>query len=223
MINSVVICIQNNETMKAQINTTRAEFLKLRQRLSAAVRGHKLLKDKNEGLMKEFKSLGEVYKDIRQRVDVDLHNCMKTFALARLLSSSENIFTALEQIKGTLELTILDKSILNIKVPLYEVRATEDNSYSLIDTPRELDEAILQLKELFPYVVRVAELEQSILLLSKEIEKTRRRINALEYVMIPQLQDSIKSIKTKMNEIERSNINRLMKIKEMLVSKNKIP
>ncbi len=205
--------------MKLQINATRMEFFKLRRRLSMAVRGHKLLKDKNEGLMKEFLTLAKKYKEARQRVDADLPNRIKTFLLAQIISSSQSISTALEQSKGTLELKTLERSILNIKVPVFEVSVTEDNSYSLMDTPVELDDAITQLKEFFPYIIRVAELEQSMLLLAKEIEKIRRRVNALEYVLIPQLQDSIKFIKTKLDEMERSNISRLMKIKEMLISK----
>ena len=108
---------------------------------------------------------------------------------------------------------------MNIKAPVFDVSVTENNSYSLVDTPVDLDDAIIQLKESFSHVVKVAELEQSIRLLAKEIEKTRRRVNALEYVLIPQLQESIKFIKTKLDEMERSNISRLMKIKEMLVSK----
>jgi len=197
------------------------EFFKLRRRLSMAVRGHKLLKDKNEGLMKEFLTLAKTYKETRQRVDTDLPNRMKMFLLAQITSSSQCISTALEQSKGKLELKILGRSILNIKVPVFEVSITEDNSYSLMDTPIELDDAIIHLKEFFPHIVRVAELEQSMRLLAKEIEKIRRRVNALEYILIPQLQESIKFIKTKLDEMERSNISRLMKIKEMLISKTR--
>ena len=205
--------------MKVQINATRMEFFKLRRRLSTAVRGHKLLKDKNEGLMREFLPLIKGYKEARQKVDAGLPKCMKMFVLAQITSSFEIISTALEQSKGELELRISERSILNIKAPVFDVSVTENNSYSLADTPVDLDDAIMQLKEFFPYVVRVAELEQSIRLLAKETEKTRRRVNALEYVLIPQLQESIKFIKTKLDELERSNISRLMKIKEMLVSK----
>lgn len=205
--------------MKLQINATRMEFYKLRRRLSMAVRGHKLLKDKNEGLMKEFLTLVKAYKEVRQRVDTDLPNRLKMFVLAQITSSSQNISTALEQSKGKLELKVSGKSILNIKVPVFEVSIHENNSYSFMDTPVELDDAIIQLKEFFPYMIRVAELEQSMRLLAKEIEKIRRRVNALEYILIPQLQESIKFIKTKLDEMERSNISRLMKIKEMLVSK----
>ena len=205
--------------MKIQINATRMEFFKLRRRLSTAVRGHKLLKDKNEGLMREFLSLIKAYKEARQKVDAGLPKCMKMFVLAQVTSSSEIISTALKQSKGELEIKVSERSILNIKVPVFDVSITDSISYSLIDTPVGLDDAIIQLKEFFPYVVRVAELEQSIRLLAKEIEKTRRRVNALEYVLIPQLEESIKFIKTKLDEMERSNISRLMKIKEMLVSK----
>jgi len=205
--------------MRIQINATRMEFFKLRRRLSTAVRGHKLLKDKNEGLMREFLLLVKAYKDARHRLDAGLPKCMKMFVLAQIASSFEIVSAALEQSKGALELRISERSVLNIKVPVFDVSVTENISYSLVDTPVDLDGAIVQLKEFFPYVVRFAELEQSIRLLAREIEKTRRRVNALEYVLIPQLQESIKFIKTKLDEMERSNISRLMKIKEMLVSK----
>lgn len=205
--------------MKYQINATRMEYFKLRRRLSVAVRGHKLLKDKNEGLMKEFLNLVKTYKEARRKVDTHLPDHMKMFILAQIVSSSQGITSALEQTRGKLETKIFEKNILNIKVPVFEVSVTENNSYSLMDTPRELDDAIIQLKEFFPNVVQVAELEQSMRLLAKEIEKTRRRVNALEYVLIPQLQDSIKFIKSKLDEMERSNISRLMKIKEMLIQK----
>ena len=196
------------------------EYFKLRHRLSMAVRGHKLLKDKNEGLIKEFLTLVKAYKEVRQKVDEDLPNCMKMFVLAQISSSSQSISTALEQSKGNLELKIFERNILNIKVSVFDVSVTESNSYSLIDTPVELDDAIVKLKDFIPYLVKVAELEQSMRMLAKEIEKTRRRVNALEYVLIPQLQESIKFIKTKLDEIERSNISRVMKIKEMLVHRS---
>jgi len=206
--------------MKIQISATRMEYFKLRHRLSMAVRGHKLLKDKNEGLIKEFLTLVKAYKEVRQKVDEDLPNCMKMFVLAQISSSSQSISTALEQSKGNLELKIFERNILNIKVSVFDVSVTESNSYSLIDTPVELDDAITKLKEYFHNIVKVSELEQSMRMLAKEIEKTRRRVNALEYVLIPQLQESIKFIKTKLDEIERSNISRVMKIKEMLVHRS---
>ena len=121
--------------------------------------------------MREFLLLVKAYKEARQRVDAGLPNCMKMFVLARITSSSEIISTALEQSKGELELKVSEKSILNVKAPVFDVSVTENNSYSLVDTPVDLDDAIMQLKGFFPHVVRVAELEQSIRLLAKEIEK----------------------------------------------------
>ncbi len=206
--------------MKLKVNATRMEFFKLRRRLSMAVRGHKLLKDKNEGLIKEFLILAKVHKEVRQRVDDGLPECMKMFVLTRISSSFQSISTALEQSRGKLELKIFERNILNIKVPVFEVSVIENNSYSLINTPAELDDAIIKLKEFIPHLVKVAELEQSMRLLAREIEKTRRRVNALEYILIPQLRESIKFIKTKLDEMERSNISRVMKVKEMLVNRH---
>ncbi len=205
-----------------QINATRMEFFKLRRRLSMAMRGHKLLKDKNEGLMKEFLAMVKAYKAARQKVDTDLPKCLQLFVLCRITSSSESISAALEQSPGHLEMRISEKNILNVRVPVFDVSITEGNSYSLLDTPGELDEAVGQLKGLFPEIIRVSELEQSVRLLAKEIEKIRRRVNALEYILIPQLQTSIKYVKNKLDEMERSNISRLMKIKEMLVSRAEV-
>lgn len=205
--------------MAIQINATRMEYLKLRRRLVIAVKGHKLLKDKNEGLMREFIVLLKSYKSLRQKVDVILLKQMNLFVLAQITASSDCVYTALEQSKGKLEMTISEKSILGVKVPVFGISVTESNAYSFLDTPVELDNAILQLREFFQDIVRVAEMEQSIRILAREIEKIRRRVNALEHILIPQLRDSIKFIKSKLDEMERSNIGRLMKIKEMLVSK----
>jgi len=205
--------------MAIQINATRMEYLKLRRRLVIAVKGHKLLKDKNEGLMREFIVLLKSYKSLRQKVDVILLKQMNLFVLAQITASSDCVYTALEQSKGKLEMTISEKSILGVKVPVFGISVTESNAYSFLDTPVELDNAILQLREFFQDIVCVAEMEQSVRILAREIEKIRRRVNALEHILIPQLRDSIKFIKSKLDEMERSNIGRLMKIKEMLVSK----
>ncbi|HHT9111634.1 MAG TPA: V-type ATP synthase subunit D [Candidatus Brocadiaceae bacterium] len=208
--------------MHVQINATRMEFFKLRRRLSMALRGHKLLKDKNEGLMKEFMTLVKAYKAARQKVDTGLPKCLQLFVLCRIISSSETISAALEQSPGYLEMRISEKNILNVRVPVFDVSVTAGNSYSLLDTSGELDKAVGQLRGLFPEIIRVSELEHSVRLLAKEIEKIRRRVNALEYILIPQLQTSIKYVKNKLDEMERSNISRLMKIKEMLFSREEV-
>ena len=203
--------------MKLRINPTRMELLKLRKRLVVALRGHKLLKDKLEGLMTEFLILIKEYKKARLQLDEELSAVMRLFILASITSSRQMVLTALEQSKGRQEIDIKQKRLITVLVPQFEVSIIQGGtSYSYLDTPSELDTAISELKEYFPKILKLAELEQSLRLVAKEIEKTRRRANALEYVLIPQIKETVKFIKSKLDEMERSNINRIMKIKEML-------
>lgn len=203
--------------MKLRVNPTRMELLKLRKRLGVALRGHKLLKDKLEGLMAEFLILIKEYKTARLQLDEELSAVMRLFVLAGITSSRQTILTALEQSKGRQEITIKQKRLITILIPQFEVSTIQGGTaYSYLDTPSELDIAVNELKEYFPKILKLAELEQSLRLMAKEIEKTRRRVNALEYILIPQIKETIKFIKGKLDEMERSNINRLMKIKEML-------
>ncbi|MGR3309605.1 MAG: V-type ATP synthase subunit D [Candidatus Brocadiales bacterium] len=206
--------------MKLRVNPTRMELLKLRKRLVVAVRGHKLLKDKLDGLMTEFLILIKEYKAARMQLDEELSSVMRLFVLASITSSSQTILTALEQSKGQQEIDIKQRRLVTVLVPKFEVSTIQGGTtYSYLDTPGELDIAVNELKEYFPKILKLAELEQSLRLMAKEIEKTRRRVNALEYILIPQIKETIKFIKSKLDEMERSNINRLMKIKEMLRDK----
>lgn len=203
--------------MKLRVNPTRMELLKLRKRLVVARRGHKLLKDKLEGLMTEFLILIKEYKKTRLQLDEELSTIMRLFVLASITSSRQTVLTALEQSKGRQEIDIKQKRLVTVLIPQFVVSTIErGTSYSYLDTPSELDTAINELKEYFPKILKLAELEQSLRLMAKEIEKTRRRVNALEYILIPQIKETVKFIKSKLDEMERSNINRLMKIKEML-------
>lgn len=203
--------------MKLRVNPTRMELLKLRKRLVVARRGHKLLKDKLEGLMTEFLILIKEYKKTRLQLDEELSTIMRLFLLASITSSRQTVLTALEQSKGRQEIDIKQKRLVTVLIPQFVVSTIErGTSYSYLDTPSELDTAINELKEYFPKILKLAELEQSLRLMAKEIEKTRRRVNALEYILIPQIKETVKFIKSKLDEMERSNINRLMKIKEML-------
>lgn len=203
--------------MKLRVNPTRLELLKLRKRLAVAIRGHKLLKDKLEGLMTEFLILIKEYKPTRIKLDEDLSHVMRLFVLATITSSRQTILTALEQSKGQQEINIKHKRLVAVSVPQFEISIIQGGtSYSYLDTPSDLDTAVSELKEYFPKILKLAELEQSLRLVAKEIEKTRRRVNALEHILIPQIKETVKFIKSKLDEMERSNINRLMKIKEML-------
>jgi V/A-type H+-transporting ATPase subunit D len=195
------------------------ELLRLRKRLVVALRGHKLLKDKLDGLMKEFLEIAKEYKRFRLAVDDELPYVLKLFVLAEITSSRTITENALESTKQDLQLTIKPRRIMSVVIPKIEVIfGTVSGMYSFVHTSPELDQAIHSLKEFLPKLLRMAELEETIRLLSVEIEKTRRRVNALEHTFIPRMQETVKYIKSKLDEMERSNTSRLMKIKAMRIA-----
>ncbi|HNZ57916.1 MAG TPA: V-type ATP synthase subunit D [Syntrophorhabdaceae bacterium] len=206
---------------KLAINPTRMELLRLRKRLVVAQRGHKLLKDKLDGLMKEFINLAKEYRDFRLEVDEELPYVLKLFVLAEVTSSRQITESALESIKQKLTLDVTRRRLMSVAIPKIDVSLGESGgAYSFIHTSFELDVAVKSLKNFMQKLIRMAELEEAVRIISKEIEKTRRRVNALEYTMIPRMLETIKFITSKLDEIERSNTSRLMKIKEIRLSKS---
>jgi len=202
--------------MPIRANPNRMELIRLRRRLGVAVRGHRLLKDKLEGLIKEFVKFVKEYREKRLELDRNLPEVMKLFALAALTSSETVVDNALAQVHTPLELSVAQKNVMGVNVPRFQARFGQAaGTYSFLDTPPELDLAVAGMREYFPKIVALAELENTLRLLVAEIEKTRRRVNALEYVMIPRFQETIRFIKNKLDENERSSTTRLMKIKEM--------
>jgi V/A-type H+/Na+-transporting ATPase subunit D len=198
------------------VNPTRMELLRLRKRLVVAERGHKLLKDKLDGLMKEFMELAKEYKTYRMAVDNELPYVLKLFVLAEITSSRRITESALESTKQVLQLNVTKRRLMSVAIPKIEVVfGASTGAYSLIHTSPELDVAILSLKEFMPKLMKMAELEEAIRIISSEIEKTRRRVNALEYTLIPRMKETLKYITSKLDEMERSNTSRLMKIKAM--------
>lgn len=196
------------------------ELLRLRRRVVVAQRGHKLLKDKLDGLAKEFINLAKEYRGLRLDVDNELPYVLKLFILAEITSSRQITENALENTKQDLELDVTMRRLMSVAIPKIEVTfGKSEGAYSLIHTPPELDTAISSLKEFIPKLIKMAELEEGIRIMSKEIEKTRRRVNALEYTVIPRMQETIKYITSKLDEMERSNTSRLMKIKAIRVAK----
>ena len=205
---------------RLRVNPTRMEMLKIRRRLVAARRGHKLLKDKLEGLMQEFLELVGKYKAARLELDKELPAVMKGFVLASLASDRGAFATALEQSRDELVLVRSHERIMSVNVPTLEASFKASAcGYSYLDMPRDLDAAVAALKGFFPKILRTAQLEQAVRIMAAEIEKTKRRVNALEYVMIPSLQETRKYISAKLEEIERGNITRLMKVKEMIMGR----
>jgi V/A-type H+-transporting ATPase subunit D len=192
------------------------ELLKLRRRTSIAKRGHKLLKDKLDELMKQFMGLIRESGDMRDEIEVKLIEAYTVFSIARSEVTTEEVEEALAVPSARLELGIRDERIMGVKVPHFELELSGGyDCYGLATTPMALDAALQHYRELIPVLVALAELENNIRLLAMEIEKTRRRVNALEYVLIPSLEETVSYITMKLDEMERSYRTQLMKIKSM--------
>jgi V/A-type H+-transporting ATPase subunit D len=194
----------------------------LKKRLRTARRGHKLLKDKRDELMKKFLEIVRENRREREIVEQLLMDVHSRFIMARALMSNEMLEEALMFPKRRASLNTSTRNIMSVDVPVLEftTEGTGDEDifpYGFANTSGELDGAIQALSEALPHMLRLAELEKSAQLLSDEIEKTRRRVNALEYVLIPNLEDTIKYIIMKLDENERGNLTRLMKVKDMML------
>lgn len=193
------------------------ELMKLRRRLDIAKRGHRLLKEKFDELMKPFLSMVREARELRAEVEEELGGAYRLFAVARSETSTKELDEALFKPKATVEVSVRVEQILSVSVPRFELSYQGGfDCYGLAGTPAALDESLLHFEVLLPKVLKLAEVENALRTLAREIEKTRRRVNALEYVLIPQLEETIRYIKMKLDEFERANLTRLMKIKEMV-------
>jgi len=201
----------------AKINPNRMELLKLRRRALMAKRGHKLLKDKLDELLRRFLALIDRARSGRSEIEAALAEAFGVLAVAR---GEAGTIVIAEALAGTGEPTTVDvglESLLSIKVPTFTVpQVALSIKYSLATTPAVLDSAVTGFEAALNPLVSLAQLEKTIQLLALEIDKTRRRVNALEYILIPQLEESIKQINMSLSEQERANLTRVMKIKEML-------
>ena len=204
---------------RLQVNPTRMELSTLRKRLKVAVRGHKLLKDKRDEMMRKFVDFVRENQKLRKKVEEELTSAMRDFLMARAAMSSESLETAVLMPSRTVGIEVSKQNIMSLDVPVFKMIQEEGTSiypYGLLDTSGELDEAISRLDKVLSQMIKLAEMEKSCNMLADEIEKTRRRVNALEYVMIPDMEETIKYIKMKLDESERGERVRLMKVKEML-------
>ncbi len=206
----------------ATINPTRMELTRLKGRLKMAVRGHKLLKDKRDELMKQFLDVVRRNRELRAKVEKGLEQANAAFTVASALMSPEMLEQALMYPKQSVELDMKTKNIMSVNVPVYQFHTrNEDPSeiypYGFAQTSGELDAALEALSTVFNDMLELAQVEKTMQLLAEDIEKTRRRVNALEYVMIPDFQEKIRYISMKLDENERGNITRLMKVKEMVL------
>ncbi|SCJ88338.1 V-type sodium pump subunit D [uncultured Eubacterium sp.] len=207
---------------RMNVNPTRMMLTSLKKRLKTATRGHKLMKDKRDELMKNFLELARENGRLRQEVEKRLAKVYKNFTVASAIMSQEVMEESLMFPKQGVILDVGNKNIMSVDVPVFTFKTTAEDPtnifpYGFARTSGELDNAISELADLFPMLLDLAAKEKETALLAAELEKTRRRVNALEYVMIPQLEMTIKYITMKLDENERGNQTRLMKVKDMML------
>ncbi|MBQ6266806.1 MAG: V-type ATP synthase subunit D [Clostridia bacterium] len=204
------------------VNPTRMELTNLKRKLVTARRGHKLLKDKRDELMRRFLDLVRENKALRVEVEDGIRRANEAMSVARCVMSDKSLDVALMLPTQEMQLEVSEQNIMSVMIPVFDVRfktadANDIYSYGFGETSGDLDLAVRALSEIMPKMIRLAEVEKSCRLMADEIEKTRRRVNALEHVMIPQYEETIKFITMKLDENERSTTTRLMKVKDMML------
>ena len=204
------------------INPTRMELTRLKGRIKTARRGHKLLKDKRDELMKQFMEVVRKNRALRRRVEEGLEKAGRAMSVAGAVMSPEMLEQALLYPKQSVELDVTYRNVMSVNVPVYHFHTanedpTEIYPYGFAQTSGELDAALEALGQVFRDMLELGEVEKTMQLLSQDIEKTRRRVNALEYVVIPEMQRNIRYITMKLDENERGNTTRLMKVKDMVL------
>lgn len=209
-----------------QVNPTRMELSKLKKRLTTSMRGHKLLKDKRDDLMKKFLELIRENMELRTRLEEKMAQVYAGFVAAGAAMDDAILQEALMLPQRQVYASVKTKNVMSVNVPDFEFTDTSDEKrdiypYGFAFTSGELDASVDALQEVLPLMLQLAQAEKTVQLLAEEIEKTRRRVNALEYVQIPTLQETIKSITMKLDENERGNLARLMKIKDMMIARQR--
>ena len=204
------------------VNPTRMELTNLKGKLSTATRGHKLLKDKRDELMREFIDLVRENKEVRREVEAGIAKANQHMAIARSVMSDESLNVALMLPMQEMSLDISSKNVMSVNIPVFDIqyKPADENyiySYGYAFTSSDLDDAVKALSDIMPKMMRLAEIEKSCQLMAAEIEKTRRRVNALEHVLIPNYQDTIRYIRMKLDENDRATTTRLMKVKDMML------
>lgn len=207
---------------RMNVNPTRMMLTTLKRRLATATRGHKLMKDKRDQLMKNFLVQAKETGELRKEVEDELALMYKDYEKASSIISREILEESLMFTKMGVNIDVETKNIMSVEVPEFTFTRTSDNTgdafaYGFARTSGELDKAITSSADVFPKMLRLAASEKKTQLMAAELEKTRRRVNALEYVMIPKLEVTIRYITMKLDENERGNQTRLMKVKDMML------
>jgi V/A-type H+-transporting ATPase subunit D len=202
-----------------EVNATRMELLKLKKRLVLARKGHDLLKKKQDELMRQFLELLEQIGELRTDIENRIQKAHRSFLMAISVMDREKLEEAMMFPSQKLTMEVSTASVMNLRLPKFDISSEGSvYSYGFAETSADLDSALGAYSELLPEMLRLSQIERSVELLATEIEVTRRRVNALEYILIPNLQDTIKYITMRLDEMERSNLSRLMRIKEIVRS-----
>ena len=206
----------------ATLNPTRMVLNQKKGRLKTASRGHKLLKDKRDELMRQFMDVVRRNKELRIKVEEGLTEAFAALSVASAVMSPEMLEQSLLYPRQSVELGMSFKNVMSVNVPVYDFRTKSADEgdiypYGLAQTSGELDDAMTALSGVFEDMLELAQVEKTMQLMAQEIEKTRRRVNALEYVMIPDLESNIKYITMKLEENENATKVRLLKVKEMVL------
>jgi V/A-type H+-transporting ATPase subunit D len=207
------------------VKPTRMELLKLRKRVKLADKGHRLLKEKRDALISEFMLVIKEYKDARKRVEESLRVAFYNLLMAEVLLGSRDLEQISEITLRDINLDFITKNIMGVSVPIMKVnnliRRVHERGYGFLSTNAKLDDATKNFEESILSIVKLAEIEESVRRIAEEVEKTKRRVNALEYIVIPRLKATIKHIEMRMEEIERESFLRLKKIKASLEARKK--
>ncbi len=205
-----------------RVNPTRMEMKRLQTRYQTARKGHKLLKDKRDELMRQFLEVVREDKTLRTRVEAALAEFYAGFTVASAVTGPQVLETALICPKKEVALDVTYQNMMSVLVPVFRAKmltegGSDSYNYGMAFTSGELDRSLRALGDIMEDLIRMAELEKTAQLLAEEIERTRRRVNALEHILMPQYLDAIKTIKMKLDENERGNTTRLMKVKDMML------
>lgn len=207
---------------RLNVNATRMELSRLKARLKTATRGHKLLKDKSDEMVRRFIVLAKENRTLRREVERELIGALNGFVIAKALMPSPILEEVLCVTDSDFKIDVSTRNIMGVEAPVFSVDdgvAYKSLSYGFASVASDFDESVETLSNVFVKLLKLAEIEKTCNMLAIEIEKNRRRVNALEFVMIPQLEETIKYITMKLDENERGNLTRLMKVKTMINGK----
>lgn len=202
------------------VNPTRMELLKLKDRVNLATKGHKLLKEKRDALIMEFFNILDSARNVREKVEEKLGKSFGDLMVAQTMMGDFAVRKAAMSVQESLDIDVDTRSVMGVTVPVIEYKDIKksmiERGYGLVDTSAKLDDASKGFEEVVELILELSEVEMTVKLLAGEIESTKRRVNALEHIIIPRLENTVKYIEMRLEEMERENFVRLKIIKQTM-------